>query len=192
VKLHLAFGLILLFTGAWGAAVDQTNTLTIATGSASETKSSAMSDRELHGLRGPVKTYVEETIYPGVTGPDGAQIPERKSSYTTEYDVTGLILATHISNSDGSEWEMRYSYDASGHLLKTASGKEGEPPIEAVYSYDDRGRIVSSEHLRSHREETPTKNGASLTISVIPGATRAAQGFRAKPLLRNALIQKAE
>lgn len=145
MKFQAAFvtGFILFFTGSSGAAVDPTNTLTIASGSESKTKDLLMSTREQLGLRGPVKTCVEETTYPGVNAPDGTQIPERKSSYTTEYDVTGHILATHIVNPDSSEWVMRYNYDVSGHLLKTTSGKEGEPPIETVYSYDDRGRIVN-------------------------------------------------
>jgi hypothetical protein len=143
VKFQAAFvtGFILFFTGSSGAAVDPTNTLTIASGSESKTKDLLMSTREQLGLRGPVKTCVEETTYPGVNAPDGTQIPERKSSYATEYDVTGRILATRIGNPDGSEWVMRYGYDVSGHLHKTASGKEGEPSTEAVYSYDDRGRL---------------------------------------------------
>jgi hypothetical protein len=37
-----------------------------------------------------------------------------------------------------------------------------------------------------------TKNGAQLTISVITRGIGAGQAFRAKSLLRNALIQKAE
>ena len=126
MKFHLAFvtGFILFFTGAWGAAAE----------------SSPMSDREQKGLRGPVKTCVEETTYPGVTAPDGTQVPERKSSQTTEYDVAGRVLSVRFGNTNGSEWVSRYSYGASGQLLKIASGNEGEPSRETVYSYDDSGR----------------------------------------------------
>ena len=99
-----------------------------------------MSNREEKNLRGPVKTCVEETIYPGVTGPDGTQIPERKSSQTTEYDVAGRILSVRFGNADGSEWVSRYRYGANGQLLKITSGNEGEPSRERVYSYDDSGR----------------------------------------------------
>jgi hypothetical protein len=126
VKFHLALlaGFILFFTGAWGAAAE----------------SSPMSDREQKGLRGPVKTCVEETTYPDVTAPDGTQVPERKSSYTTEYDVTGHIVWVRFGNTGGSEWVSRYSYGASGQLLKITSGNEGEQSRETVYSYDDSGR----------------------------------------------------
>ena len=126
MKFHFAFvaGSILFFTGAWGAAAE----------------SSPMSNRQEKNLRGPVKTCVEETIYPGVTGPDGAQIPERKSSQTTEYDVAGRVLSVRFGNTDGSEWVSRYTYGASGQLLKINSGNQGEPSRETVYSYDDSGR----------------------------------------------------
>jgi YD repeat-containing protein len=127
VKFPLAFvaGFILFFTGAWGAPAE----------------SSPMSDRDQKGLRGPVKTCVEETTYPaGVTAPDGTQVSEGKSSQTTEYDVAGRVLSMRFGNTDGSEWVSRYSYGASGQLLKIASGNEGEPSRETVYSYDDSGR----------------------------------------------------
>jgi YD repeat-containing protein len=99
-----------------------------------------MSDREKAGLRGPVRTCLEETIFPGTTTRDGTQIPERKSWYTTEYDVDGRVKVARSRNSDGSEWATRYAYDASGHLLKTAWSKEDEPSQETNYSYDGHGR----------------------------------------------------
>jgi YD repeat-containing protein len=102
-----------------------------------------MSDREKAGLRGPVRTCVEEINYPGVTTPDGRQIPERKSWYTTEYDVDGRVMMIRSQGSDGSESTMRYTYDASGHLLKTAVGKEGDPSQDTNYSYDGHGRQLN-------------------------------------------------
>lgn len=102
-----------------------------------------MPDREKAGLRGPVRTCVEETIYPGATNSDGTQIPERKFWYTTEYDVDGRVTVIRTHNSDGSEWVTRYIYDTSGHLLKTAGGKEGEPSQETNYSYDGQGRQLN-------------------------------------------------
>jgi hypothetical protein len=87
-------------------------------------------DREEAGLRGSVKTCVEETTYP--TG---------KSLTTTEYDLDGRLLTTRISNSDGSEWITTKTYDADGRLVKTASGKSGEPATESLYTYDERGRL---------------------------------------------------
>ena len=86
-----------------------------------------LSVRERAGLRGLVKTSVEEITYPGTTAADGTQIPELKSWSTTEYDVEGRIMATRARDSNGSEWVTRDTYDASSHPLKTAWGKEGEP-----------------------------------------------------------------
>jgi YD repeat-containing protein len=112
-----------------------------------------MSDREKAGLRGPVRTCFEETIYPGATTSDGKQIPERKSMYTTEYDVNGHIIVIRIRNSDGSEWTTRRTYDASGHLLKTISATGGEPSRETGYFYDGQGRLLST--TDSHTPDNP-------------------------------------
>jgi hypothetical protein len=53
-----------------------------------------MSDREKAGLHGPVRTCVEETIFP-----DG-----KPHLTTTEYDPDGRLLTFRNPNSDGSEW----------------------------------------------------------------------------------------
>jgi hypothetical protein len=101
-----------------------------------------MRNRAQHGLRGSVKTCVEES-HPGVVVADGAEIPEWKSRYTTEYNVEGRISATRSRNSDASEWVTRYTYDASGNLLKVAYGNEGEATTETVYFHDSQGRLLS-------------------------------------------------
>src|SRR5262249_18975010 len=88
---------------------------------------SGTSQREQQGLRGLVKTCVEEQTHPGFTDSHGNKIPETKTVHTTEYDLAGRIVRTLWRNPDGSEWGTRYSYDAAGHLLKTESGKEAKP-----------------------------------------------------------------
>jgi hypothetical protein len=57
-----------------------------------------MSDREKAGLRGLVKTCVEET-----TGPPD----DRKYWTTTEYNPDGRLLTTRNTNSDGSVRKRR-------------------------------------------------------------------------------------
>jgi YD repeat-containing protein len=100
-----------------------------------------MSDREQQGLRGPVKSFTEESTYPVSTSADGKTYPDVHSEYVKEYDADGRILGIRIRNSDGSQWVTRYSYDSSGRLLRTASGVKGKALTETTYSYDQQGRL---------------------------------------------------
>ena len=82
-----------------------------------------ISDRERAGLRGPVKTVVEERS-------------------RTEYDLDGNILTWHSTNSDGSEWGNAWAYDGAGRLLKATLGNSNGSITEQVYSYDETGRLL--------------------------------------------------
>jgi hypothetical protein len=92
-----------------------------------------MSDREKAGLRGPVRTCVEETILP----------EDRTHSITTEYGADGRLLTLRTIHSDGTEWIRTQSYEADGRLAKTVYGNSREPGLESVYSYDGVGRLVT-------------------------------------------------
>jgi YD repeat-containing protein len=92
-----------------------------------------MSDREQAGLRGPVRTCVERTIFSNGT----------EFSSTTEYSPDGKTLTSRHGNSDGSEWITTNTYDAEGRLVSTTSGKAGEPGVGKIYTYDDAGRRAS-------------------------------------------------
>jgi YD repeat-containing protein len=115
--------------------------LTTAQITRSEESGATMSEREQSGLRGPVKSCIQENSYAGMTDAEGKTYPDVHLEYTTEYDRDGRILARRSSNSDGSEWVTRYSYDPSGRLLKTRSGVEGQAGRETNYSYDQQGRL---------------------------------------------------
>ena len=91
-----------------------------------------MSDREKAGLHGPVRTCVEETIFP-----DG-----KPYLTTTEYDPDGSLLTFRNTNSDGTEWIVTKTYDADGRLTRTISGNSREPGLDSVYTYDGAGRLV--------------------------------------------------
>ena len=106
-------------------------------------KTSPASDREQYGLRGPVKTCVEETTYGGGIASDGTPNPELTRWSQKEYDVNGHLVANRDRNPDGSMWMVRNTYDASGKLIKTTSGKDGEPPTVSTYVYDDQQRLTS-------------------------------------------------
>lgn len=82
----------------------------------SATGSIHISDREKAGLRGPVRTCREETIY-----------PSGEFLTTTEYSLDGKLLTTRTVQSDGSEWVTSQTYGPEGRLAKTVSGKLGEP-----------------------------------------------------------------
>ncbi len=121
-----------------------------------------MSDREQHGLRGPVKSCTQESTHRGVTDTDGKTCPEVHSQRTTEYDKDGRALAIRSRNTDGSQWVTRFAYDASGRLLKTASGVEGKAFTETTYSYDPQGRI---QNIRDgNKPDTPVTPAPSLVL----------------------------
>jgi hypothetical protein len=81
----------------------------------SSTESPAtMSEREQHGLRGQVKSCVQESAFSGTTDAEGKTPPEIHSAYTTEYDGAGRTLSTRSENSDGSQWVTCYSYNPFG------------------------------------------------------------------------------
>jgi YD repeat-containing protein len=91
-----------------------------------------MSDREKVGLRGPVRTCVEEII-----------TPNYKYMITTEYSPEGGLLTSRTTNSDGSGWVTTHTYDADGRLTKTISSNASEPGTETLYTYDEAGRPLS-------------------------------------------------
>ena len=127
--LHLAPALLVLSHSAFAFTVQATPARTTAP---------ATSDREKAGLRGPVRTCVEERDGPNA----GGDAPQAKYSITTEYDRLGRILS-RTSESGTSRWIMKYSYAPDGTLQKTASGPAEGPLAEAKYSYDSSGRLTS-------------------------------------------------
>jgi YD repeat-containing protein len=128
-RLYFASILVLVGSPAWLARAQQS----FQTGA-------SMSDRDKAGLRGPVKTVLNEQTF---SGADGQQF---LTSMTTEYAPDGRILELRIRNSDGSIWITSYTYYADGRLLKTASGKAG-PAVDSqtTYLYDDARRLVRVE-----------------------------------------------
>lgn len=101
-------------------------------------KNDAMSDREKAGLRGPVKTCVEETVYPA-SEYSGALSHIR----TTEYDRDGRELSTRSRSQDGGEWITGHVFDAAGRLVREFSGRSDQKAdSEKFYSYDPAGRLA--------------------------------------------------
>ena len=96
-----------------------------------------MSDRNKAGLRGPVKTVLEEQTF---SGADGQQ---SSTTTTTQYAPDGRILEDRTGNPNGSGWVTSYTYYSDGRLLKTAFGKANSAPSsETTYLYDDAQKLV--------------------------------------------------
>ena len=88
-----------------------------------------MTDREKAGLRGPVKTCVEEIVQSTGT-----------ISLAFEYAVDGRLLTSHQTNPDGSQWITTYTYESDGRLTEIVSGKVGDPTTAALHSSVRAGR----------------------------------------------------
>jgi len=82
-----------------------------------------MSDRDKAGLRGPVKTVLEEQTF---SGADGQQ---SFTTTTTQYAPDGRILEDRTGNPNGPGWVTSYAYYSDGRLLKTAFGKRIPPSV---------------------------------------------------------------
>jgi YD repeat-containing protein len=126
VRLSPASILLLVASPAWFALAQQPS----QTGA-------FMSDRDKAGLRGPVKTVLDEQTF---SGADGQQL---LATITSEYASDGRILEVRTGNPDGSEWVTSYTYHSDGRLLKTVSGKvNSAPSSETTYSHNEGRRLV--------------------------------------------------
>jgi len=126
MQARLSFASILLLTAssAW-----------LALAQLSSQTGAFMSDKA--GLRGPVKTVLEEQTF---SGADGQQ---SFTTTTTQYAPDGRILENRAGNPDGSGWATSYTYSSDGRLLKTASGKANSAPSsETTYLYDNAQKLV--------------------------------------------------
>jgi hypothetical protein len=110
-----------------------------------------MTEREQAGLRGPVKTCIQETT---ILSDPANNIPERKFSTTTDYDLSGRVLSVRNSNPDGSEWVSTRTYDASGRLQKVSSGNTNSKPAEHIYAYDESGKLLRISYSDSESTDT--------------------------------------
>jgi YD repeat-containing protein len=110
-----------------------------------------MTEREQAGLRGLVKTCIQETTFPSHAANN---IPERKMSTTTDYDLSGRVLAVRHSNPDGSEWISTKTYDSSGRLVKVSSGSTNSKAAEQLYTYDESGKLLRISYSNSESTDT--------------------------------------
>src|SRR5258708_3269757 len=125
---RLSFAGILLLTAssAWPALPQQ-----------SSQTGAFMSDRDKAGLRGPVRTVLEEQTF------SGADAQQAFTATSTHYAPDGRILEDRTGNPDGPGWVKSYIYHSDGRLLKTAFGKvNSTPSSETTYLYDGAQKLV--------------------------------------------------
>lgn len=100
------------------------------------------SHRENAGLRGPVRTNLEEVIVPFGT----------KRLISTEYTPDGMVLTVRHSGTDAPERISTNTYGPDGRLVKSSSGVLGKPQLIAMRTYDEKGRLKTVTH-------EPTRSG---------------------------------
>ena len=128
VRLYFASILVLVASPAWLARAQQ-----------SPQTGAFMTDRDKAGLRGPVKTVLNEQT---LSGADGQQF--LMSTTKGRYAPDGRILEQRTKNPDGSEWVTSYTYRPDGRLLKTTTGNAGSTDrSETTYLYDGSRRLVA-------------------------------------------------
>jgi YD repeat-containing protein len=85
-----------------------------------------VTDREKAGLRGPVKTCVEEIVQS-----TGAIF------LAFEYAVDGKLITCHQTNPDGSQWLTTHTYDSDGRLTEIVSGKVDDLTTVSLHTFNE-------------------------------------------------------
>jgi hypothetical protein len=107
-------------------------------------------DRELAGLRGPVRTCMD---FNG----DGAE-----PNYGAEYALDGRLLLSHTRASPGSRVETVYSYDDAGRLTSVV-GAHYRDEIQ----YDERGRKTKVRTIPPRPERQRTATAVDVVFEVM-------------------------
>src|SRR5258705_4026526 len=113
-------------------------------------------DREKHGLIGPVKSVYVETAR---LDDQGGQLTEHRwLSHTTTFNQDGWLIEQVNRNPDSSEWRTINDYSDSGKLLTTRGyDPSGMLSSEVRCIYDDEGRLVAEHYImRDGKVTTPT------------------------------------
>jgi hypothetical protein len=113
-------------------------------------------DREKHGLRGPVKSVLVETAQ--FEEQDGQSTEKPWFSHTSTFNQEGWLTEQVNRNPDGSEWRAVSDYSASGKLLATRNyDPSGALSGEVRYIHDEEERLVAEQHMtQDGNVSTPT------------------------------------
>jgi hypothetical protein len=109
-------------------------------------------EREKHGLIGPVKSVRVETAL--FEGQAEKLIEQTSFSHTMTFNQDGWLIEQLTRNPDGSEWRAANDYSDSGRLLATRTYDLSGALNEVWYIYDDEGRLVAGEQRSSDGKVT--------------------------------------
>jgi YD repeat-containing protein len=113
-------------------------------------------DRDKHGLKGPVKSVHVETAR--LEERDGRITEKPWVRHTVTFDQEGRLIEQVNRNPDGSEWRTVNDYSDSGQLLaRKVYDPSSVPSGEWMYVYDVEGRLVAEQYTaQDGRVTTPT------------------------------------
>ncbi|WP_109485265.1 hypothetical protein [Occallatibacter savannae] len=105
------------------------------------------SDRDIAGLRGPVRSVTEERTYPAWTDAEGKARPAAEQWNKTEYDREGRLAVTWWRAPSGEGranalTAIRYTYK-DGRMLTRTAETDSKLMSQTTYDYDDTGRLKS-------------------------------------------------
>lgn len=103
-------------------------------------------DKQKHGLRGPVKNVLIETAQ--FEEHEGQRAEKLWYRHTISFNRDGQVIEQANRNPDGSESRAVYEYSDSGRLLATRSFEPtGALNSEMRYIYDDNDRLAAEQHI---------------------------------------------
>ena len=113
-------------------------------------------DKEKHGLRGPVKNVLIETAQ--FVEQDGQSAEKPLFSHMITFNRDGQLIEQVNRNPDGSEWRTVNHYSDSGNLVATRNfDLTGALHSEMRYIYDANNRLAAEQHVtRDGKVTTPT------------------------------------
>lgn len=114
----------------------------------SSNEAKPLSDREKAGLRGPVRSVIDEQTFPSWTDSEGKAWPASERWNKTEYDRDGRLVASSSRTGSGDQRAdnlavTRYTYTPEGKLLKRTIESDGKHTLETNYDYDEHRRLKS-------------------------------------------------
>lgn len=161
------------------------------TSTMSSNQPKSLPDREKAGLRGPVRSVIEEQTFASWTNSEGKVWPASERWNRTEYDRDGrLVASSWRTGSRDQRTESlavtRYTYTPEGKLLKRTIETDSKIACEFRYDYDEHGRLKSITKssdptnpiaFRYDAEGKKTKIAIDKPVQLPPGTSAVSRSF---------------